>query len=146
MISCAENFLLNTINVQEYIDVLTAAMKTSNPFTISFQGVIASPSCVMVQGFPTDDSLQILRESIRSEVRKSRLYETMDARYNIETAHSTVIRFSNPLRNPQRFVELLSKYRNTNFGSFNCTEVALVYNDWYQRNQHVQLLHTFSLR
>lgn len=146
VISCAENFLLKRINVQEYIDVLTEAMKTSRSFSISFQGITASPSCVMVQGFPSDDSLQQLRESVRTQVRMSGLYESMDARYNLETAHSTVIRFSNPLRNPQRLVELLSKYRNTDFGSFNCIEVALVYNDWYQRNQHVQLLHTFSLR
>ena len=51
VISCAENFLLNTINVQKYIDVLSVAMKTSRAFTISFQGVTTSSSCVMVQGF-----------------------------------------------------------------------------------------------
>jgi hypothetical protein len=56
-----DTFDLTKIDKDKFIDVISNAVKSINPFKIKFKGITASPSCIMVQGYPLDNNLADLR-------------------------------------------------------------------------------------
>lgn len=69
IISCYNGFNIESIDKDAYIDLITKAIKNCGPFKILFKGITASPSCIMLQGFPLDDTLKLLRDQIRVEFK-----------------------------------------------------------------------------
>ncbi|MFC6996490.1 2'-5' RNA ligase family protein [Rufibacter roseus] len=145
IISCYPDFKLSTVSVEEYVCLTQETFKNIHPFTVNFTGVTASASCVMAQGFPADATLEQLRNQLRRAFKSSGLQQTIDSRYTIQTAHATLLRFRKPLRHPQKLLNTLEHLRDYFFGASRIHEVELVYNDWYQRQQHVQVLAKFPL-
>ncbi|TXK26409.1 mutarotase [Pontibacter qinzhouensis] len=146
IISCYQGFSLRQISVPDYVAVVQESLREVGPFAVELRGITASPSCIMLQGYPTDDSLGLLRNQLRKNFSASGLEQTIDKRYAIITAHSTVVRFVRPLQQPDAFLDKLLLYKDVNFGTSTITEAELVYNDWYQRQKHVKVLHRFRLR
>lgn len=145
IISCYDGFSLDVINVHEYIDLIQQSLVILDKIKIEFRGVTASPSAIMVQGFPTDDSLNNFRDKLREDFKKSSLQQSIDSRYAISTAHSTVLRFQEKLENPQKLMQVVEKYRDYNFGEFQVENLELVYNDWYQREKNTIHLAEFRI-
>lgn len=145
LISCHEGFDLNTISIQEYIKIIRKSIEDIHDFEIHFQGITASSSAVMIQGFTNNDSLNKLRNKLRINFKNSSLQQSIDTRYTIQTAHSTVMRFREKIINKQALLETLKKYRSFDFGKFKVKNIELVYNDWYQRERSTQQLHSFGL-
>lgn len=115
------------------------------PLQILFKGITASPSCIMLQGFPMDNKLSLLRQRLRDNFKNSTLEHLIDKRYTLETAHSTVIRFKNPITNNNLFLDCLNKYRNYDFGISKIDSIEFVYNDWYMTNSIVSQIERFIL-
>lgn len=132
IINCVKDFKLSDIDAKAYSNVFEQAVKEIGPLKIRYLGVTASPSCILVQGFPDNEQLNILRGKLRSSFKKANLDTTIDLRYEISTAHTTVVRFRRPLRNREKFIEVLSKYRKSDFGILEVDRVDLVFNNWYQ--------------
>ncbi|WP_187262384.1 2'-5' RNA ligase family protein [Pontibacter beigongshangensis] len=145
IISCYKGFALDQVAVDDYVAVVQESLREVGPFAVEVRGITASSSCILLQGFPQGDSLGQLRNRLRDNFRASGLQQTIDKRYAIITAHSTVVRFKEPLREPERFLATLQPYRNFLFGTTTVTEAELVFNDWYQRQEHVKVLHRFQL-
>ena len=99
----------------------------------------------MIQGFPQDNSLNHLRDNLRKHFTENGLEQSMDQRYLLQTAHSTIVRFRKLLKKPKQFIRLLNESRNIDFGIFEVNEMELVFNDWYQRNERVKTLESFKL-
>jgi 2'-5' RNA ligase len=135
IISCYEDFGLNKIKVHDYIEIIEKSLIEVNQINIEFRGVTASNSAIMIQGFPTDESLTILRNKLRENFKKSPLEQSIDSRYAISTAHSTVLRFQEKLQNPEKLMKVVEKFRDFDFGQFRVKNIELVYNDWYQREE-----------
>ncbi|QDW23804.1 mutarotase [Pedobacter sp. KBS0701] len=144
VISCYDGFDLKDFNVQDYINFIKKVLVRHKSFKIQFKGITASPSCILIQGFLTD-TLNEIRDDLRKTFKNSDLQQSIDERYIIQTAHSTVIRFRSELKNQAAFIDLIEKYRDFDFGTFEVKQLELVYNDWYQRERFVKKLHTFSL-
>lgn len=115
-------------------------------FNIEFRGLTASPSCLMVQGFPENNSLTQIRDSLRVDFKETDLEQSMDKRYAIQTAHSTVFRLKEEIENKESFLDTLEKYRDYYFGTFAVDSLELVFNDWYQRKEYVKELYRFELK
>lgn len=145
IISCYEGFTLDKINIQKYIDIIQQSLVYLDKIKIEFRGVTASPSAIMIQGFPTDQSLNNLRNELRENFKKTSLEQSIDSRYSIATAHSTVMRFQEKLENPEKLMEVAAKFRDYNFGGFTAKNIELVYNDWYQRERKTIHLADFIL-
>lgn len=145
IISCYDRFTLDAINVHEYIDLIQQSLVILDKIKIEFRGVTASPSAIMIQGFPTDDSLNNFRDKLREDFKKSSLQQSIDSRYAISTAHSTVLRFQEKLENPQKLMQVVEKYRDYDFGEFQVENLELVYNDWYQREKNTIHLAEFRI-
>ena len=145
IISCYSGFTLSMIDPAAYTDAVHAILRNVHPFRIVFSGLTASPGGIIVQGTSPDNGLENLRNEIRKFFRQSGLQQTIDQRYSIQTAHSTIIRFKNPLRHPNQLVEAIHRYQHHPFGSFEVDALELVYNDWYQRAGNTVLLEKFAL-
>lgn len=136
IISCYKGFTLDKIRTEEYIEIIQKSLLDVDKIKIDFKGVTASTSAIMIQGFPTDESLNNLRNKLRENFKKSPLQQSIDSRYAIATAHSTVVRFQEKIENPQKLMDGIEKFRNYDFGEFTVDKLELVYNDWYQRKNN----------
>ena len=136
IISCYEGFTLDKIRIEEYIEIIQKSLLEVDEIKIEFKGVTASTSAIMIQGFPTDESLNNLRDKLRENFKKSNLEQSIDSRYTISTAHSTVMRFQEKLDNPGKMIAVVEKFRDYDFGEFTVDKLELVYNDWYQRKSN----------
>lgn len=145
IISCYEGFSLDKIKVHDYIEIIEKSLIEVDQINIEFRGVTASSSAIMIQGFPSDETLTAFRNKLRDNFKKSNLQQSIDSRYEIATAHSTVMRFQEKLQNPEQLVQILEHYRDYNFGEFRVKKLELVYNDWYQQKKNTILLADFYL-
>lgn len=145
IISCYDGFNIESIDKEAYVDLITKVIKNYGSFKILFNGITASSSCIMLQGFPINNTLKLLRNQLRDEFKNSTLEHSIDKRYAIETAHSTIIRFKSPIINNNSLIDFLSKYRNYNFGISEVNKIEFVYNDWYMTNSIVSKIKTFYL-
>lgn len=145
IISCYEGFDLSRIDMEEYRRVIQESIEGLEFFEIEFRGVTASSSCVMIQGFPSDNTLLELRDKLRLNFSKSDLEQSLDLRYSILTAHTTVVRLRKDLLDPAAFLKAIESWRNHSFGTFPVTELELVYNDWFMRKEVVKSFGQFYL-
>jgi len=145
IISCYEGFTLDKIKVEDYIEIIRKSLIDLGKIEIEFRGVTASPSALMIQGFPSNKSLNILRDKLRENFKKSALQQSIDSRYAIATAHSTVMRFQEKLQNPKKIMAITKQYHDYNFGTYTIENLELVYNDWYQRKENTIHLANFFI-
>lgn len=146
IIPCHENFDINHIVIQDYIDLIRTHLSTAEPFKIRFEGITASSSCIMIQGFFNDNILNERRDQLRKAFTVSSLHQNIDQRYILRTAHATVIRFKKPFIAKEKFLETIASYRHCNFGTTVVKKIELVLNDWYLKEKSVQTLFCFELK
>lgn len=132
VISCLPEFALTEIDVNSYIDVFRSALKNAGKIEIRYHGVSASPNCIVIQGFPTSDTLERLRNELRTQLTEAGVRVTFDSRYKLVTAHSSIIRFKAPPNDAQQLLALCQRYRNHDFGRVVLEDFELVFNNWYQ--------------
>ncbi|PKQ44745.1 mutarotase [Confluentibacter flavum] len=145
IISCYNGFQLERINISEYINLISKSLVKNSKIKIEFKGVTASPSCIMIQGFMNTNFLNLIRNNLRENFKNSNLQQSIDKRYSLQTAHTTVVRFQNKINNKPAFLKIIEAYRHYDFGSFEVKNLELVYNDWYQKEKHVKKLYEFSI-
>lgn len=145
IISCYRGFTLATVDPAAYVGAVGEIVRGAPPFRIRFAGLTASPGGIIVQGFPEGGGLETLRERTRSYFQNAGLQQSIDHRYSIQTAHSTIVRFRHPVRNPARLLATIEAYRRCFIGTFAVDAVELVYNDWYQKSTNTVLLKKYTL-
>jgi 2'-5' RNA ligase len=145
IISCYNGFHKENIDKEQYVDIIKKSIDKAGPIEIRFRGITASPSCIMIQGYPVDDRLKKIRDQLRENFSGSKLENSIDKRYLLETAHSTIIRFKNQVKNPDPLLECLYKYRTQDFGITQISHLDFVFNDWYMSNKVVSNMKTFIL-
>ncbi len=145
IISCYEEFDISAIDISKYIDQITYSLQTIQRDKIIFKGITASSSCIMLKGFTKGKSLDTARMNLRSSFKKTTLEHSIDTRYKIKTAHSTIVRFKSEITKPKEFIKVLQKYRHVDFGSFEIDSYELVYNDWYQTKKNTKVLYKFEI-
>jgi 2'-5' RNA ligase len=145
LISCSEEFRLDQISPNDYIETICKSLVDLDSIAIKFKGVTASPSALMIQGFPTDASLDNLRNKLREDFKNSDLQQTIDSRYTMAAAHATVMRFQEDLQHTDKLIQVIEKFRDFDFGEFRVENLELVYNDWYQREANTIHLADFRI-
>jgi len=145
MISCYDGFDISKINLSKYIELIKKCLIKNKHTSIQFKGLTASNSCIMLQGFMNNSTINDIRNLLRLEFKNSPLEQSLDKRYAIQTAHSTIVRFRKELKNPKGFLKTIEQFKNHDFGTFEVKELELVFNDWYQRKENTKLLETFPI-
>lgn len=145
IITCYEGFKLADIVLNDYIETIQKSLANISPFSTNFEGITASPSCIMACGYFEGQQLPRLRDQLRTAFNATQLQKTIDHRYTIQTAHVTAVRLQEKIKNRNAFVAKIKENRHQQFGKFTVKSLDLVYNDWYQKAEHVRLLHRFDL-
>lgn len=145
IINCSVEFKLSRIHLPDYLTAIENSLKNIHPFNIEFKGITASPSCLLFQGFPENNNLEIIRNNLRAEFNRGELFHSIDARYKIKTAHCTAARFMEGLKDKNVFIDLLKENREKYFGNTRVSEIGLVYTDWYHKKENVKELYKFKL-
>jgi len=130
----------------DYAAAARAALEDASPFDIGFEGITISRGAVLAKGFPRDGTLERLRARLRDALRAQGLDGTLDQRYRLVTAHSTLLRFVAPPADPARLAAVLTALRDMPLGSMRVDSLQLVINDWYMSSAAVEPIETFTLR
>ncbi len=146
IISCYNGFNFNKIGIEDYIETIKKSINGLNHFNIEFRGLTASSACLMVQGFLENNTLNQIRNNLRYNFKDTDLEQSIDKRYTIQTAHSTIFRLKGKFSNKEGFLEIVEEYKDFYFGTFTVDTLELVFNDWYQRKEYVKILHKFELK
>ncbi len=144
IISCYPGFDLQQIDLSEYRALIKKTVQQIPPFQITFKGITASPGSILIQGFEPSGALNQLRNILREQFKNSTLQHRIDHRYFIQTAHLTVLRFTQPIK-PKSLTALLNEYRNVPFGTCEVNKLELVFNDWYQKEHLTKKIDTVIL-
>ncbi len=140
IISCTPDLQLYEIDKEKYIQEINFALQKAEPIEIHFQGITASPNCIVIQGFPTDNALKNFRNLLRNRFNESDLHHTFDTRYKLVTAHISCIRFSQQLNDSVQLLKLCQKWKNHDFGTTKLNNFDLVFNNWYQNKKYTKIL------
>lgn len=145
IISCYEGFNIEKIELPKYIELIKKCLPLNENIKIQFKGVTASNSCIMLQGFMNNNIINDIRDKLRLTFKNTELEQSLDKRYSIQTAHSTIVRFRKKLNQKDHFLKIIDTYVDYDFGTFDVENIELVYNDWYQRKEFVKKLHEFKI-
>ncbi len=146
IISCITGFKLSNIDIEAYSSIFQEAIKEIGAFNVKYKGITVSPSCILIQGFPDNKQLCHLRNSLRKNFKKAKLESTIDSRYEISTAHTTAVRCIAPFKNSSNLMNILSKYKDYDFGILEVNSLDLVYNNWYQNLAITKKLSSLKLK
>jgi 2'-5' RNA ligase len=130
---------------EEYVEAVSAGIREMSSFRIFFTGITAASGAIMAQGFTDAAKLNTARDILRGELRSRDLDQGLDQRYRLETAHMTMVRFRQPLRDGKLFAEALERMRNFEFGQTDADCLELVRNDWYMSRGRTERLQTYRL-
>jgi 2'-5' RNA ligase len=114
-------------------------------FSLDLRGITVSRSAVMVCGFPRSGTLNAIRGRLRKNLINAGLSQGLDVRYTLTAAHTTVMRFSSPLREASRLSDFLAANRQREFGRLDVDVLELTRNDWYMSPPHTCILHRYQL-
>ncbi|MEM7656363.1 MAG: hypothetical protein AAF399_09565 [Bacteroidota bacterium] len=145
IISCQADFELAQSRWEEYWALIQAAIADLPAFRMAFHGITASPSCVLAQGFPLGEGLELLRNRIRAAFSASHLPHTIDKRYFLNTAHSTIVRYTEAPQDLKATVQFLEKQRKRPLGMGKIQEIEFVCTDWYMSEGIVTELASWPL-
>lgn len=145
IISCYPGFDEKSVPLGEYCERIKNVVADVPPFELTFSGLTASPSCLIVRGYPLDSTLTRLRDRLRETFLESELKQSIDSRYRIETAHLTILRFAQPVARPKELLELLRETSTIEIGRCKIDKLEFVANDWYQRQANTRLIERFQL-
>jgi 2'-5' RNA ligase len=110
-----------------YREAIAEVAAATPPFSIDVRGVPLTPGAVLAQGFPLDGTLVAVRDRLRAALRARGLGAALDRRYRLVTAHTTRIRFAEPLRDGGRLVAALARARAKEFGATGVDCLELVF-------------------
>lgn len=145
LFSATPDYHPHLAHLDAYRAAVAEVLDGAAPFAVDTRGVTLSPGAVLAQGFPRDDTLARLRAKLRSALAARGLGDTLDQRYRLETAHTTLVRFVAPLRDPRRFVAALDAARSRAFGTSVVTQLELVLGDWYQSSERARPIAAYEL-
>ncbi|PIB33978.1 hypothetical protein BFP72_00290 [Reichenbachiella sp. 5M10] len=145
IVSCsAEYERFDSGLLAQYVDLIDRAIQGVDTFEIAFQGVTLGSVGVLIQGHP-DAGLAALRESVRSTIQEAGVFQTLDVRYKIDSAHSTIMRYRQEIQQVEELRELLTTHRALEFGQSSVTHLELVVNDWYHSPAKTDVIYSFQL-
>ena len=145
LISCQSDFSLADSQWPEYAAIIEACLRDLPPLEMTFDGITASPSCLLLQSFPRNEVLETIRSRLRAAFADSGLSHTIDQRYFLNTAHSTLLRFVQAPADPEAMISHLLPYRDYDFGQGRISQLELVCTDWYMSTGIAQQLRQFPL-
>lgn len=145
IVTCRTGYKFDSTLKQDYLKMIEQCLVDCKSFEINFNGITASSGAILACGYPLGSGLSQIRQNLREIVKASNLENSIDTRYPIKTAHSTLLRFCEQPEHPKKLVTFLQKNLQKEFTNINIQSLELVVNDWYQSRERTTVLGEFSL-
>lgn len=116
----------NDEKVKQYEEALKAVVERFGPIKITYRGLTANRSGVMVQGWPVDDTLQEVREAFHNELEKRGLLGGPEETAVRQTSHASLLVVTHPLANSEGLADYVQSNRDTDYGTCEINEIDLV--------------------
>lgn len=139
LIGARADFSLAPADLAAYQNSIKELLANCRPFSVTLQGLIASPSGILAAGYYSDELFE-LREALRLKLAKEL---PLAERYQTASGHVTIAHFKAPLNDSNGLLFDLAKMDQLRFGSFVVKQVDLVIHDWY--NHDVKVIDEFAL-
>jgi 2'-5' RNA ligase len=134
LISARDGYVPDVETVQRYLDCVRAALVSLPPFAIAFEGIIASPTGLLLKGY-YEQGLDEMRARIRAEAARRGL--PLHERYETLSAHVSLARYIRPETDLPKIERLVREYEGRAFGEYPVRDLLYVHQDWYNRNSRV---------
>ena len=145
VVSCSSDFHHNPDMDDAYCDVLAECLGSVSAPHIVFHGITASPSCLLLRGFPMNRCLGEMRTRLREKFKQSSLPSSVDARYPIQTAHVTIVRFVEQQADISGFTQFIKAHHDHPFGYQHVDRLEFVTNDWCHKQGNTKIIRTIAL-
>lgn len=146
LFTATTNFQQEYDRLALYKAAVEEALQGAHPFVLTLSGLTVSKSAVLLCGFPQPDMVNSIRRNLREILMNNGLGGGLDTRYLLVGNHTTITRFSAPLRDPRKLSQFLLENKAREFGRLEVNELQLVKNDWYMSQQHSPIVAKFPLR
>jgi hypothetical protein len=117
--------------------------KTTEPILVDFNGIFASPNGITVQGFPHGHGLENLRVRLREAINEAGLISTEANRYIRQTAHISLIKFTDKLEGPS-LLETVDRLREIPLGTLKIQSLILNVSPRFDKSSTIEVLDQFS--
>ena len=129
----------------KYVKAINQVLKNFKvPIKIGFEGVFASPDGITIQGFPVNEGLSLLRESLRKTLASKNLINLENKKYRIETAHVAFIKFTKDL-DGEKLLKMTDQLRNIPLGTFRVKEIVLNISPRYDKSRTIEIIKKYKL-
>ncbi|HNY27297.1 MAG TPA: hypothetical protein PKH31_07950 [Candidatus Sumerlaeota bacterium] len=128
LISARDGYAPGEEEVREYLDCVRVALEPIPPFTIAFEGIIASPTGLLLKGY-YEQGLDTMRTRIRQEAARRGL--PLLERYETLSAHVSLARYIRPEADREKVESLVRECEGRAFGEQPVRNLVLVHHDWY---------------
>ncbi len=139
----SENFVFDKKQADSYDSIFDSVLQDFPIFQVRFAGLTASRAAVLAKGF-NGTELKELRESLRTEIQNKGF--KLNERYKTESAHATILRFREKLRNPRVFADCIQELQSRDFGILQVQKIQFVLHDWYNSRQKTKILSEYALQ
>lgn len=146
LFTATEHYQPHLERLDDYRDAVATVLKSSHSLIVDIAGITLSRSAVMAKGFPHDATLNDIRDRLRTALISRGLGCSLDQRYRLLTAHSTLLRFTSPLQAPEQFGGALAGFRSEFFGASAIISLDLVINDWYMSSETLTKIEAHRLK
>jgi hypothetical protein len=103
--------------VHKYLELLKTIAQEYPPVRIAYKGLTANKTGVMAQGWPVDTDFLTIRSLFHDKLRECNLLNGFEGRNVRQTAHASLIVYSQPLQFPTSLVEFIENNRQTEYGT-----------------------------
>lgn len=141
LIAASSDFSLSAFEEEKYKNAVGEIISQIGPIHWHLAGMITSSGALLVKGYYSAE-LSTLRHALRKELPLHDLL--LKERYPTISGHITVVRYTNPFQQADRFLKTLEEFKSINFGQFTTSSLDLVVHDWYNHNS--RLISKLSLR
>ena len=131
--SCREVAEVDNLRVADYVRTLRGIAKRYREHRVHFQGLTASSSVVMAQGWPVGPSFQSFRQELRECLSNEDLLDEPENGEARTMAHCSLVVFSDPVDNPAKLINFIDTHRDTEYGSSVARAIEVVR---YERTPH----------
>lgn len=129
-----EDFTYEHEQHELYSRISKEALSCFKSFKINCKGLMFTDKTVLVKGFP-EDMMQQIKQKIRETLNRYNI--SNNEPYKDDMYHLSLARFKSRIVNREKLIKFVEENYNNDFGSFDVSEVELIYHDWYDTKREV---------
>jgi hypothetical protein len=124
-------------------EVCDQTLSKMPPIRAKFQGFAANSNTIISKGYPENNAFNEFRGELRRAIEKAGLPPLM--RREVKIFHSTVGRYTAPIKNPKKLLHFIEKYEEVSLGIDVFDTLYLSTASWLMAEGQVRVIKKYEL-